>query len=410
MNNDIADSKGSPQAKFFGPFPSSTFPVLHRPYSDIFNLSPVYRREGGALPCLSSNNSNSTVKSSEAAASILSPYFKRSAHTLYLNVERFVELFGFQRVGFLTLTFPDNVTDPREALRRFNSFNTGFLKRSSEFGEYICIKERQKRGAWHYHLLIALGGDIRSGFDIEQYMKWSMKAKKAQKKGQTATARTYSRRATATANDYLKSLWAVLRRTCKSYNFGRSEMLPLLSNKEAVARYLGKYISKHIGARKEEDHGLRLVNYSRGWIKNSVNFQWLTQNSTAWRRKLSVFGAYYGCYDLYELKETMGAGWAFKFCNAIREIVIPDSIVELKAIVNTIYSQSTQYLSRTVKNTIINHNYRENGYSLSSIRMMNKYLPGLEWIKEMMERTGASQAIKNGITWDIMQAKGCQPF
>lgn len=67
-----------------------------------------------------------------------------------MNVHAFVEKHGLNHVGFLTLTFADNVQCPKEAQRRFNFLRTSFL--SHRYKNYICVYERTKTGRIHYHL------------------------------------------------------------------------------------------------------------------------------------------------------------------------------------------------------------------------------------------------------------------
>ena len=45
------------------------------------------------------------------------------------------------------------------------------------------------------------------------------------------------------------------------YGFGRAEMTPIKSSAEGIARYVGRYISRHIGNRRLADKGARLVRY-----------------------------------------------------------------------------------------------------------------------------------------------------
>ena len=110
-------------------------------------------------------NSNNTITPSQNPLNLLTPYHRKQAYSLHENVEKFIKLFGLGCVGFLTLTFKDNVTDHKEAYRRFNSLRSNFLNKI--FPDYMLVKERQKRGAWHYHLLVGLNADIRTGFDFE---------------------------------------------------------------------------------------------------------------------------------------------------------------------------------------------------------------------------------------------------
>lgn len=63
-----------------------------------------------------------------------------------------------QRVKFLTLTFRENITD----LENANMEVTKFIKRLSYYAykvnknviKYISVPELQKRGAWHYHIIL----------------------------------------------------------------------------------------------------------------------------------------------------------------------------------------------------------------------------------------------------------------
>lgn len=261
--------------------------------------------ERSDLPCLSSNNSIETPDQKHrseqirALAGILSPYHKRAAHTLYSNVDRLIRLAQSEdHIGFLTLTFPDNVTDHKKAYARFRSFNSNFLKEFPELGEWLSVKERQKRGAWHYHLLIQTAHDIRSGISFKGLSEGD-----------------YS-----SANENLRRLWIIIRNNCQKYGLGRSELLPIKSNHEAMARYLGKYISKHIGQRQQRDRGVRLVNYSRNWSKNSVRFAWRTDNAQEWRRKVALFAKHSGCNDLSDLSDLWGSTWAFSCIDMIYRI------------------------------------------------------------------------------------------
>lgn len=54
---------------------------------------------------------------------------------------------------WLTLTYADNMTDPKKLLSDFRNFNT---RLRSIFGhyEYITASEPQARGAWHLHVLL----------------------------------------------------------------------------------------------------------------------------------------------------------------------------------------------------------------------------------------------------------------
>lgn len=54
--------------------------------------------------------------------------------------------------SFITLTFKDNITDIKEANKKFHSYTTQVKRLFKDF-YYIAIPEFQKRGVIHYHLL-----------------------------------------------------------------------------------------------------------------------------------------------------------------------------------------------------------------------------------------------------------------
>jgi hypothetical protein len=270
---------------------------------------------GEALPCLYSNNSIGTpndvcsiapsiesVTSEKVLnlASLLSPYHKKAAQTLYLNVERLVEkeCKDISHLGFMTLTFPDNVTDHEQAYNRFRSFNTNYLSKSYLFGSWVCVKERQKRGAWHYHLLIDCKEDIKGSIKFAELEKCNY----------------------ASAGENLRKRWTELRNVLSKYGFGRSELLPVKSNSEAMGRYVGKYISKHIDSRDDRDKGVRLVNYSRDWVKNSCKFAWHTDGAKEWRQKLKLWASAHGFTEFYQITESFGSDWAYKYADEIFHI------------------------------------------------------------------------------------------
>ena len=188
--------------------------------------------EGGAPAPLPCQNSNNYTKPDQNR---LSPGQLRAAYALQENVRLLCQDWGLERLGFLTLTFADHVTDIKEAQRRFNSLRTHIL--SVRYAHGISVVERQKSGRIHFHILAVCSGDVRTGFN------WD-----AVKRGDYQSA-----------NPLLRSEWAFWRKTSPDYGFGRTELLPIKANAEAISRYLGKYIGKHLLTRNPEDKGARLV-------------------------------------------------------------------------------------------------------------------------------------------------------
>lgn len=218
-----------------------------------------------AFPCLYSNNSN---EGGLPAWRILSRGHKRMAHVLATEIILLAKRFGIAKVGLLTLTFAEHITRIKEAQRRFNSLNTGILR--DRYERAIASVERQESGRLHFHVAVVLRADIRTGADFEAFERQDYRS----------------------GNQVLRSEWAFWRKTAPAYGFGRTELLPVKSTAEAIGRYLGKYISKHIRHREQRDVGARLVRFSGygpGERSCSSVFAWNTDNGWLWRHKVKAF-------------------------------------------------------------------------------------------------------------------------
>jgi hypothetical protein len=260
---------------------------------------------GGSLLYHNCNNSTGNL---ELNCRKLTPYHQKSAFVLSENCAKFIREQTLERVGFLTLTFSDNVKSHKEASRRFNSLATHFLKRF--FGVWMLVRERQIRGAWHYHVLVDCRGDIRTGVDFDQIAEGE-----------------YS-----SASLRLRALWKLLRLRLPAYGFGRSELLPIRKESEAIAKYIGKYISKHIQGRTAEDKGVRLVSYSADFVRSSAKLAWHSDVSREWRRKLRKFATLTKCYNLDALQTTFGKHWAHSLASYIDSVdtLTPPEIDRIK--------------------------------------------------------------------------------
>lgn len=264
------------------------------------------------------------IESEQKNLNEFSTAHKKSAYALELNVKAFIDYFGIDYVGFLTLTFADDVKCPSEAQRRFNSMRTNFLRH--HYRHYIRVVERTKTGRIHYHLLVATSDNIRRGLNFRQI-----------------TARNYS-----SANKSIRTHWQRLRDAMPKYGFGRSELLPVKTNSKGLARYIAKYIGKHINSRISADKGVRLCQTSQCkkvmWKVATSNFQFVSPGSKLWRQKLAAWvlqtdvylfyktlvGGYYPNFKDYKpinaenylerLKQELGSKWAFANRDAILKI------------------------------------------------------------------------------------------
>jgi len=251
-----------------------------------------------ALPCLNRNNSteNPPLEGSETrigAHNSLSTAHKKSAAALAWNVQYMADLYGIDRIGFLTLTFPHHITCPKEAQRRFNSLASHVLR--SRYACYIRIFERCLSDRIHYHLLVVLESDIRTGADFEEIAQGKY----------------------TSANKALRSEWKFWRDTAKEYGFGRTELLPIKSTSEGIAKYVGKYIGKSIAQRQQQDKGVRLVEYGKTARVATSKFTFVSEGSAIWRRKLATFAQIVAqahdlpCNDLSHLSQILGSKWAY---------------------------------------------------------------------------------------------------
>ena len=239
----------------------------------------------------------------------LSTQHRKSAFILKESVQQLSDRYGLEKLGFLTLTFREHICDPKEAQKRLNSLISHVIK--PRYHEYLGVFERQKSGRIHYHLLVALDIDIRTGFDFEGIQN-----------------RNYS-----SASKKLREEWAFWRKTAPKYGFGRTELLPIKSNTAAIAKYVGKYISKHMEVRNEEDKGIRLVRYSRGARAGTTRFQFQSKGSQQWREATAIFAQIVQnkfpdqkVNELSDLTRVMGKRWAYNHREYI--LAISDFITE----------------------------------------------------------------------------------
>jgi hypothetical protein len=160
-----------------------------------------------------------------------------------------VARWGAERIGFLTFTFADDVQTIAEAQRRFNSVNSNGL--AGRYPEWVSVVQRHKDNRIHFHLVVVMAEDIRTGFDFDAVKR-----------------RDYS-----SASAYLKAEWAFLRELMpekegvvierRHYRFGRHELLPI-KNPQGFGTYVARYVGRTLHTRGDEK-GARLVRFSKGF-------------------------------------------------------------------------------------------------------------------------------------------------
>lgn len=207
----------------------------------------------------------------------------KQAEALYENILWAANTFGRGRIGFLTLTFGDQLRVRREASARWNRLLTGVFR-----DRYLCgvnVSERHKSGAIHFHLVVVTAEDIRGGIDFAACFP---------------NKRSHITPDYRTAPLTLRNEWEFLRGRLPAYKFGRHQLQPMKHDPAALADYVSKYISKSWSERTADDKGARLINYFGSWTANratnprtgkpfkcsppqSAQIGWMNPQSRAWR-------------------------------------------------------------------------------------------------------------------------------
>lgn len=248
---------------------------------------------------------------------------RRQAEALAQNIAWMVEHFGAERVGFLTLTCGDDgpagftkVTTRAEASRRFHSLQTNVISERYQCG--VVVTERHRDGGIHFHAIVAVGGDIRSGVDFDACFP-------RRENGKPVHAPDYS-----TATPRLRLEWKFWREAAPRFGFGRHNLQPV-RKPAAIGRYVGKYISKSWAARCDDDKGGRLVRYFGRWSVEGHKFAppWsarhggLSPRARAWReccKQIALAMRTDGISTFTEAsaRANMGRRWAWHLTQKIR--------------------------------------------------------------------------------------------
>jgi len=311
------------------------------------------------------NNSNEPGGGTSA---VLPGPKRRQAEALFQNLKWLAEQAGDECIGFLTLTFADGVTSREEASRRFNSVLTGVLR--ARYRRGVVVAERTKRGVIHFHLVVDVGKDIRGKIDFEECFPPS------------------GRGNYRTANRELKEEWRWLRETLGRYGFGRHQLQPMKSNAEALARYVGKYVSKSWEHRTEDDKGARLIRYFGQWMNAGKAPPWtarhggLSARAVAWRncmKQIAVVCRETGI-NLTEsnAREAMGRRWAWFATKKIRGTeFIPDprapGITEHNSEVSELAEGHHWQIWRTKAEHWIEHDTTSDAAELAECRRANAH-------------------------------------
>jgi hypothetical protein len=249
---------------------------------------PAARSAAAAAPLPRQININSN-ENQTPNANQLTPYRAKKRFAVQKDVEGFARQWGEDRCGELTLTFAENITEKAEASRRFNSLRPALM--ALGVLSFIGCWERQMRGAWHLHLLIALAHPVRNQPDARVYL---------QRLRDTICG---------TAESEHKDGLLVKR------GFGYIHHLaPIKKTAARFAGYFTSYLTKTWKALQGEKKRVRLITYSKNVLRcASVHFSWNGPGGINWRRKKRMFAFSCGCFTLEMAKENLGATWEYKY-------------------------------------------------------------------------------------------------
>lgn len=289
---------------------------------------PCGPAEGGdRLLYLNSHNSDKCLKK-EKEKNEGKPVSKRGwtpksktykkMYSLTQNVGAWADKLGVENLGFLTLTFKGNLRDPKEAQRRWNNLNRT-ISRDEKMRILCKVVETQKRGAIHYHCLVHIGQDIRTGFNWESFKKSALAYQAKDRKEGRAQTKIYAQ----SAKSHLRHLWGYMRTKAESHGFGRSELMPI-QYPNNIGSYLGKYLNKDDENREKGKNDpwmekVRKISYGRKFRKQvSANFSWVNGKGAEWRRRLKDWADYRGFKNTDEIKAIYGKNWSYWIAQEVK--------------------------------------------------------------------------------------------
>jgi hypothetical protein len=304
---------------------TSSCPVASVLHADTGGVADAPARSAGAsvaLPGQDSDNCIGKEKYQKPSTSSLTPSRKKIRHKMMMGIEWMIRKHGIERVGVLTLSFgvPGSGKGSFEtwALRqqakewdfvqnRWHSFCTNVV--AKRYPDWVCAFELHRDRVWHLHVPVATKEDIRTGTNIEVLSNYSLPY--------------WMRRGKHLRNEALAAEWKSLRVICCKYRFGRVELLPVKKSAEAVANYLGDYLTKTYilippGQRR------RLVRFSKcinQAILNKFSIHSLGQLIYRTRLKMAASMLYFNDYG--DFADYFGARWNYYLRDIIASIPIP---------------------------------------------------------------------------------------
>jgi len=256
---------------------------------------------------------------------------KKTAETLYLELELLPGHVGIERLLIITLTFADPLPSRGCREAAWLKIRKHLLQKLFQFG--VTISDRSRSGRPHFHVVVvgAEGVDFRTGFDFGAWDASRAAESKWHDSGHTDhTAETRWRAMTAkyaaSAPSALRAEWYELSEAGGKFGFGRINAMPV-KDPIAYARYLAGCITDGIRMDHPEDRGIHRVRYWGNFPRKvSPHFYRTTKGATRWRGQVSFCARVLGFDDQGDFKKCFGPRW-FIFLKGIIRLV-PASIAK----------------------------------------------------------------------------------
>ena len=197
----------------------------------------------------------------------------RTAFAVQLAIEYLAR--EFTRCTFCTFTFHENITVKREAAERWEPLKKR-LKRKFKSLMGVGVWQRQKRGAWHLHMVMSQRVAIEwlraaamdCGFGSFINIKYVDSSDKA-----------------------------------RVHNFKDAKIV----GAKDVASYITRYLWR---ARDSKDKGVRLTEYLGKCRISTVRFSWVGGMSRVWRAGVAAWVELWGCEPSFEgWENVISLGW-----------------------------------------------------------------------------------------------------
>jgi len=254
---------------------------------------------------------------------------RKACYQLRSYVENFVDHWGREHCGFMTITDQEGI-HPKEFAKRWNSF----LANQGEWMKgFLRVLEPQKNLRPHYHNLVATPWDMKpDSFDWDSFHACQ---EEYRANGYTTEFNRLKKLYVSSAAPEVQAMWKRLRKTLPRYGLGRAEFLPIRKGSEVIAEYVGQYLDKAFNLRVDAWKGVRRFDTdrrtSKGWRRCSRQFSWISPGAKAWRTRVGQLGEAIGAADISDLKRILGPRWAYRMRGEILDAT-PDAWTELLTI------------------------------------------------------------------------------